>query len=314
MMQDRVHNWDGFRFSTGEIEWFVSPDIGGRILSITVDGRELLFVQKEHAGETFDFSGVTDLALRKKEIGFRLWGGDKTWIAPQNEWLEGIPPLDLDASPYSHLLDGEAIVMESPVCRETGLSIKRRISPASGNGIRVEQTITNRSDRPVRKAIWDVTQMVRPFDVWIRSPIERVRPYPEEGGSERYKSDVVLEQDGYSVIRCDAPLHFKYGATPDGIGEVIAVKRGGPTEKTVVHTRNFALDPGAPFAHGSCVEVYNSPDYDYMELEIHSPLVTLQPAEHHTHEQIWHFFTFDGTPAIEELLAAIQKRNGEKGE
>ena len=34
-----------------------------------------------------------------------------------------------------------------------------------------------------------------------------------------------------------------------------------------------------PYAHGCVVEVFNSEDYPYLELELHGPVVTLAPDE-----------------------------------
>ena len=42
------------------------------------------------------------------QLGFVLWGGDKTWLAPQDRWTDGDPFLDLDSGAYDCRLTGLA--------------------------------------------------------------------------------------------------------------------------------------------------------------------------------------------------------------
>jgi len=59
-------------------------------------GHDLSFRQPELEGQVIDVAGVGDLATRKREPGFPLWGGEKTWLAPQAHWQEGSPFLDFE--------------------------------------------------------------------------------------------------------------------------------------------------------------------------------------------------------------------------
>src|SRR4051812_42708118 len=120
MMID-FQGWKGWKLSHGDVSVILVPSLGGRIMSLTFQDHELFFIQQEHASETFDFSSVDDLALAKKNLGFRLWGGNKTWVAPQSEWMLGMPPLELDAGEYDLSWKGSVAVMQSHICRETNL-------------------------------------------------------------------------------------------------------------------------------------------------------------------------------------------------
>ncbi|MGA8163440.1 MAG: hypothetical protein WB791_00255 [Waddliaceae bacterium] len=100
----------------------------------------MLFVQKEHVGETFSFDHVTDLRAEKRRLSFRLWGGDKTWVSPQSAWREAIPPLELDAGAHDAKSEGASIVMQSPRCRETGLRIIRRVTLLDEGKVLLDQT------------------------------------------------------------------------------------------------------------------------------------------------------------------------------
>ena len=109
-IEQKFYKWNGYLLANSNIELGVTPEIGGRIISLKFNGEELLFVDPNHCGETFDFSSVSDLAAEKRKLGFRVWGGDKTWVAPETAWIESIPPLDLDAMPYSVELEENAVI------------------------------------------------------------------------------------------------------------------------------------------------------------------------------------------------------------
>ncbi|MBL8012998.1 MAG: hypothetical protein JNN05_04045, partial [Candidatus Omnitrophica bacterium] len=56
MEHTKIYGWNGIRYSAADVSLVVVPELGGRIISLSVDGQEIFFVQKEHAGETFSFS------------------------------------------------------------------------------------------------------------------------------------------------------------------------------------------------------------------------------------------------------------------
>lgn len=68
--------------------------------------------------------------------GFPLWGGDKTWVAPQARWIDRVPFPDLDSGDCELELwpDGHHAMarMTSPVCRETGMQVTRTLRIADG--------------------------------------------------------------------------------------------------------------------------------------------------------------------------------------
>ena len=58
ILKESVRGWSGYVLSMGDIRLGIAPEIGGRIISLVYKGEELLFVQEEHAGETFSFDEV----------------------------------------------------------------------------------------------------------------------------------------------------------------------------------------------------------------------------------------------------------------
>lgn len=280
--------WEGFRLHDENLDAGIIPSPGGRLISLKYKGTELLFVQSEHAGKslTLEFSDLEELRAAKLDIGFRVWGGDKTWVAPQNEWWEGIPPLDLDAGHYAPGIEDNAVFLLSPVCRETGLRIMRRIELHPGGELHLCQQLRNASTADVERGIWDVTQMLRPCDVYIPSKLEYVHPVAGEGDSAAHMPTMVSTMDDWVRIRCEAAVQFKYGIVPTR-GELLVVRPNGDHSIGMLRTFDTGPVDQTQFAHGAQVEVYNSPAMNYLEVEVHAPMQMIPPGGQIEHNQIW---------------------------
>lgn len=92
----RYNGWACQTLENGPVKLVLVPQVGGRIMAIRWRGHDLSFRQPELEGQVIDVAGVGDLATRKREPGFPLWGGEKTWLAPQAHWQEGSPFLDFE--------------------------------------------------------------------------------------------------------------------------------------------------------------------------------------------------------------------------
>lgn len=285
MEKVKIHSWDGFRLSASDVSIVIVPDIGGRILSLSHNGQEILFVQKEHAGEAFDFSGVTDLHKEKQRLGFRLWGGDKTWIAPEKEWWEKIPPLELDAGRYEVKTGPQQIEMISPVCRETGLQLIRSVAMQNSGDITLTQTLVNKSRATVHRGIWDVTQLLKPFDVFVPTAQENVRSYHREDPTLPPHNVEVRETDGLSCIPCRDNQMFKFGGGRLKTGAILSLRED--SRGTLALLKTFDVGPEAAYLHRSVVEVFNAKDHDYLEVEVHAPAIPLEPGQKTSHSQTW---------------------------
>lgn len=290
------------RLAIADLAVLVVPDVGGRILSVKHRGEELFFTHEEHLGDPVDVAAARDLAAEKKRLGFRLWGGDKTWIAPQRAWTLGIPPLDLDAGRYTWRREGKAIVMESPACRETHLEVTRRVELYSNGDLLLDEKLVNAGKREATRGIWNVTQMLRPFDVYLPVPIAGVRAYPDEGDSVAIRDEVLVGRDGWTCVPCRAARHFKFGGLAER-GVVVALRP--EANETLAHARRFDVLAGAAYAHDSSVEVYNSPNHDYLEIEVHAPLKTLAPGAFTHQRQTWRFGRLPAGIGPDEALLAM---------
>jgi hypothetical protein len=294
--------WKCYKLTFDDVSVIVAPEIGGRIIGLAHQGEELMFVQKEHQGETFDFAKVEGLRAEKRKLGFRLWGGDKTWIAPQKDWWEGIPPLELDAGAYEVRLEGNGFMMLSPVCRETGLQVIRRVNLDKSGVLRLRQEMVNKGKETVHKGLWNVTQLLRPFDIYLPTSKAQLRSYHEEDLTLPSHDIVVCEQDGWCKIPCRDNTLFKFGGMVDA-GAVLALKesKGG----TLAFLKTFDLETDVKYAHSSSVEVFNALDHNYLEMEIHAPHVLLKPGDHSVHNQEWRLKRFPGAPSATEIYEAM---------
>ncbi|MEO0600170.1 MAG: hypothetical protein AAF211_01970, partial [Myxococcota bacterium] len=222
--RERYLGWDAWRMRRGGLELVVVPQIGGRVMNVVWRGEDLLFVHPELAGKVVDVTATED----KRTLGFLLWGGEKTWLAPQSRWLDELPSLDLDSGPYTLDVEGECIVLTSPVDRESGIQIVRTIAwLADAEGWTLTHRLINRGSTTTECAPWGVTMLVRPGRVYLpttaRSPFpEGVKTFVTQPGSVESRERVVRVDDGIVTIDCTGPGAFKYGVDP-GAGWMLGV-------------------------------------------------------------------------------------------
>jgi hypothetical protein len=281
---ENIHGWPGVRLSAADVSIGLTPDIGGRILSLTYCGEELLYVHLPEAGRVFDLSPQSDLKAFKEQFGFRIFGGDKTWVAPESEWLAKIPPLDLDVGRYRlEQLDGWA-VLTSLVCRETGLQIIRRVRLEYDGTIRLQEEFHNATDRPILKGIWNVTQVRKPFDVFLPADEGAIRSYYCEDPTLPHPGQEVEYDGGWAKVPCRSSVCFKFGGM---LREGRLVLLRPAANGVIFFAREFEYDPDARYAHRSAVEVFNSAQFAYGEVEVHAPWVTVPHRGFISFRQTW---------------------------
>ncbi len=248
--------------------------------------QDLSFTLPELEGQVEGLSEVQDVGAKKREMGFLLWGGDKTWLAPQTRWTEGVPFLDLDSGPYDLRvvqagLEDVVVRMTSRLCRETGVQITRTVKMSSGTqGWIVVHQLLNKSSRDIQWGVWDVSMVLKPGKVYLpRSPASvhpsGVKTFSAEGESVQVRDSVVGELGSLAVINCREPRAFKFGVDAQegwmlGVVEVAGLGLVGCRKRVPVY-------PDMRYAHGCVCEVYNSGRYPYLEMEIHGPVVFLRP-------------------------------------
>ncbi|QLH26464.1 DUF4380 domain-containing protein [Streptomyces sp. Rer75] len=169
VVRSPVGPYELVRLDAGAVQVTAVPALGGRLLSLTLHGREFLYRNERLLdGGLRPRPGVRPVPQDGPMSAWLNWGGDKTWPAPQGwdgpgQWA-GPPDPVLDSGPYGLRLTVRGrtaqAVMTSGVEPRTGLRIERRVTVTAGRtAFTLENTLTNESDRPRRWAVWNVTQL-----------------------------------------------------------------------------------------------------------------------------------------------------------
>ena len=263
--------WPAIALARGDLRLHLVPAVGGRIMGIAVGGRELAFQQPERAGVLPRSAERADLGAWRTRLGFPLWGGGKTWLAPESRFPAGAPHPDLDSGAYGVRVLADrpariAVRLDSPICRDTGLQVTRLVDMAAHRpGWRLVQRALNRGETAWTGGLWEVLMLRRP--VRVRWPASRTAVLPGKADPHAGR----LAAAGGTVV-CDRPAEFKLGA---------ALARGwiAAQQGDLGYLRRFPLFPHAHYPHGGPAEVYNAGRYAYAEVESHGPAVTLAPGE-----------------------------------
>jgi hypothetical protein len=75
---------------------------------------------------------------------------------------------------------------------------------------------------------------------------------------------------------------------------MIVCLRKKDENSTLAVMKEFSVDPQAKYAHDAIVEVYNSPTYEYLEIEVHAPVIKLLKGQETTHRQTWKIKQYTG--------------------
>lgn len=286
----------------GGVRAAIVRELGGRMLSLRFDGREVLWRDPELLDD--ELRTRQPVARPPLGAGFRQWqnwGGDKTWPAPQAGHGEGWPgPPDgvLDSGPYRVLDSGRDFVrLRSGTEPRTGLRIERELRAEPG-ALVVRSTLVNVSGPAARWAVWEVAQFPFGADdlasdharIHVRvagqaRPVVLHDPIGSIGWSR--DAGTVSAQFSAAVGKLGFP-----GAT--GIAELVHADGRGVR-------MSFATTTGAEYADDSPVQLWMQTPVDrplpglegmsararYVELEALSPLRLLEPGDSVSLEVRW---------------------------
>ena len=283
LAREDFRGWQAYVLRRGPLVLRVVPAVGGRLMGIEFAGHELCFIHPELEGKTFN-GDAQDWPRLCGEWSFPLWGGGKTWVAPESDWPDQAPHRDLDSGAWEVLAQHDSgglcgIALQSPVCSTTGLQITRKLMlEPQGSQWSIEHTLSNQGPNPVRCGIWDVLMLQRPARVSIALAPDATQAVIARPGN---KSVDQLQQDGQlqispltAVLSCDRAEEFKCGFESHD-GRVSVDFQAMP----VRYERYSSVNGTQAYAHGKAVEIFNAPGLAYFEVETHSPLQTLLPGQ-----------------------------------
>jgi hypothetical protein len=303
----RATAWRGFpawALTDGRLEALVVPALG-RVMSFRRRGGEELLWQMPAA----------EIARHPRpRTGWRNWGGDRTWLAPQGDWraLAGRawPP---DAtwgeaeSPHeATILPGDILRVTGPVSPASGVRLVREHGFADGEFV-VAQRAEKLHGTPVRCAPWAVTCAPVPAETVIATGPASAYPNAYYTWPGADPAPAVVRRGDCLHIAPAAGRGYKIGV--DGPHAAIAAR--GAAETLVLRATRPPGDypDGVGGAPGFPVELYtNGPAGDdateapMVELELLAPLVMLAPGETHTLTTRWSVLA---QPSDAEIHAAL---------
>ena len=305
--------WDAEEISNEWLQLTIVKQLGGRLMQVSFAGHPYLFVNPKYKGKYIPPAQANGQWFN--------YGGDKLWPLP-----EGRDDAEHWAGPVSDVLDDGAyalkVISQGPVCAlrldgpadpTTGLQYSREIAlPSNSPQISFHAVMRNATGHRIRWSMQSVTQ----YDTSdIHNPAEYSRNFwaftqinPLSAYFTGYQVRNGLADDPSFSVRDDLfKLHWMYLenevwldsaagwlAVVDGESQFAMVERfqylksaDYPGKASLIFYKNGATlelnEKGSPVLRSSDVE---STPY-YMEAEINSPMIELQPGESYAMDTSW---------------------------
>jgi hypothetical protein len=303
--------WQSQQISNPWVKLIIVPQNGGRLMQVIFAGHEYLFVNPQYAGKY----------LPPVEGKWFNYGGDKLWPLPEGNqderhWSGGSDVLD--DGPYSFQVTSQApecsVSLTSPADPRTGLQFMRTISLAPDSPhIHFHALMKNATGHPIEWSVQSVSQYntADPRDAsnYNRDIGAFTSANPRSSYLERYHVRFGPAENPFATIRDDGLFALRYGylaaelwldsaagwlAVADRASAYAMVERFHyqenaqyPGKASVIFWTNgpelHMDDRGFPFVTPS------KPDETpfYMEAELNSPLVRLEPGGAYAFDTDW---------------------------
>ncbi|MBS1850548.1 MAG: DUF4380 domain-containing protein [Acidobacteria bacterium] len=279
--------------SNGLISMKVMPHIGGRVMSLSLGRKEVLYVNPRHQSDPPEPKG-----LGPGTGEWKNYGGSKVWVGPQgwsceSEW-PGPPDEVFDSGRYSYEVSKNtscaSIELRSAHDEYSGVTLSRRLEIRPGTSIvRLRHRMENTSRRRVRWAIWQVTQVDAADGLDIFIPATGFR---KTFGNEPYLGMAHDEKSGWVHLKYhNRVAKFAVGANQGWMAALNHCRK-------VVLAETFPLTPGAAYPDGAPTALWVSGEGTFslhgdtvdmsgiasgcdphVETEIMGPLIELDPGE-----------------------------------
>ncbi len=259
------------QLTVGDITMTVSPEKGGKILSLQYKGQEIISQLK--APESF---------------------GSTFWTSPQKEW--NWPPVrEFDKMPYQVEEHDGRLVLTSEVSRRLQYRVRKEFSTEQkDNAIVVTYSIVNESDETRQVAPWEITRVENNGGViFFDAPLDGITPanlmsFTAAHGAVWYQPD---EAAGNRKINADGKGWYAY------------------CNNGLLLLKTFDdLQPTQPAPGEAEIQVYVNRGKTYIELECQGAYTTLKPHEELSWTVRWYLLPFIGNaePSA-KLLKTVKK-------
>ncbi len=303
--------WQAQQVSNAWVKLIFVPQNGGRLMQVIFDGHPFLFVNKKYAGKY----------LAPSSSEWFNYGGDKLWVLPEgNEdekhWAGNSDVLDDGPFVFQLLKQGARceISLTGPADPQTGLQFQRFISlDADSPRISFHAVIKNSSGHPIEWSVQSVSQYNAADakdpshhnrNIWGISRVNpsssylnqyHVRFGPAENTAVQVRDNGLFAVH-YKPLAAELWLDSKDGwlAVVDGDNRYAMVERFRyddtkpyPGKASVIFWTNgpeLRQHPDGTTTFGSSDK---EPPEIYMEAELNSPMVRLEPGEEFNFDTQW---------------------------
>lgn len=255
---------DALIISNGTIEVVVVPAINRVIQFCFVNEDGVFWENDALAGELPDPTSE----------GWKNFGGDKTWVAPQSEWQpvagRTTPTVAFNALPATAKTHADGVELVSQIDEHYGIRARRFIRLDDREPVMTITTVYEKlAGDPRRVSVWIITQLKEPRGVFIPVPRSSVMPesYVKLGRMKAVPPSLTITNKMMSLVR-DKTANYKIGSDA---GTLLWIDARHTLR--IDSPRTFAVE--YPDANSSA-EVYTNKDpLAYVELEMLSPLKTM---------------------------------------
>jgi hypothetical protein len=304
--------WQAQQVSNPWVKLIFVPQNGGRLMQVIFDAHPFLFVNQRYAGKYLPPSGSQ----------WFNYGGDKLWVLPEGSedekhWAGNSDVLDDGAFAFQILKQGASceVSLTGPADSQTGLQFQRTVSlGADSPRISFHAVIKNASGHPIEWSVQSVSQYDTSDakdpsrhnrNIWGFSKINpsssyllqyHVRFGPAENSAARVRENGLFAVH-YVPLAAELWLDSKDGwlAVVDGESRYAMVERFHydetkqyPGKASVIFWTNGPELRQYPDG----TTTFGSPDKDppaiYMEAELNSPMVQLNPGEEFNFDTQWY--------------------------
>jgi hypothetical protein len=268
-----------YTFTSGDTVFAVDANKGGRIVTFSLGGRNILTSQKSSQ----DFN----------------WGST-FWTSPQSDW-SWPPPREIDPGAYTASLDGATLTLTGATSSTLGVAITKKFSMDSATGtVTIEYGIANKGDKARSLAPWEITRVAAGGLTFF--PMG-------EGSPSKGSQDLLNLQisDGVAWFAYDAAsISKEQKVFADGHEGWIAHASNG-----LLLVKAFGDMPASQAAPGEAeISLYTDTAHTYIEVEDEGPYQNLAPGESLSWTVRWSLRALDASVAIQigsaELLGAAR--------
>ena len=307
-----IGEWFALNLSNGLISFSVVPNIGGRLMDLSLADTRVFYTNPRLRGKAMAESSGTEFSLGRNYGGSKVWPGPQGWTS-EEEW-PGPPDPVLDCGTYNWEAvvcpDASRVHLQSPHDEYTGISIRRAIQMNAGTStVEVLHTMQNTSRRPVRWSIWQVTQVDAGQGLEIFIP---ATGFHQTFGDKHYPA-VCLNADEERVrVRYEDQVAKLAVNANRGWFASLDRRRGFTLVETFPITPGASYPDGSPVAfwisgrgtftlHGDQVDMETSPGGcdPHVETEIMSPLIELQPGQSSSFRTAWHLAAIEAKEIVQ---------------